>query len=350
MPTADREKWDAKYGAAEPASYKPSAVLVGLSSYLPAHGRALDVAGGAGRNAIWLAQCGLAVTIADVSPVGLALARQRATDLGVAVETLNIDLEQDRLEGGSFKLIVSVCYLWRPLFAEYPRLLNAGGTLVVVQPTLKNLERNDKPPAAYLLNEGELPRLVSGLEIVHYEEGWLADGRHDAVFVARKTFSPVYDGLHERLPMKLIRVAAAVLNQTPLDWDGNRRAHPRCDRCGPRRRASASSACRSCASPATAAKTPFMPPARSRWRCDVLDELLPETRGMIVSLGLPLLYRGALFNAACLVVDGQHPRLRRQAESGRRRHSLRAALVQALAGGRARETDIGGEASIRSAT
>jgi SAM-dependent methyltransferase len=67
-------------------------------------------------------------------------------------------LEQEQLEGGPFDLIVSVCYLWRPLFAEYPRLLNAGGTLVVVQPTLKNLERNDKPPAAYLLNEGELPR------------------------------------------------------------------------------------------------------------------------------------------------------------------------------------------------
>jgi SAM-dependent methyltransferase len=186
MPDADREKWDAKYAVADPASYQPSAVLVGLAPYLPSRGRALDVAGGAGRNAIWLAHRGLDVTIADVSPVGSALARQRATDLGVVVETLEIDLEQDRLESGPFDLIVSVCYLWRRLFAEFPRLLNAGGTLVVVQPTRKNLERNDKPPAAYLLNEGELRGLVSGLEIVHYEEGWLADGRHDAVIVARK--------------------------------------------------------------------------------------------------------------------------------------------------------------------
>jgi tellurite methyltransferase len=186
MPAADREKWDAKYGAAGPASFAPSAVLVGRADYLPAHGRALDVAGGAGRNAIWLAQRGLEVTIADVSPVGLALARQRAASLGVAVQTLEIDLEHERLESSSFDLIVSVCYLWRPLFAEFPRLLNAGGTLVVVQPTLKNLERNDKPPAAYLLNEGELRGLIPGLQIVHYEEGWLADGRHDAVIVARK--------------------------------------------------------------------------------------------------------------------------------------------------------------------
>jgi len=186
MPAADREKWDAKYAAADPESFGPSAVLVGLGAYLPDRGRALDVAGGAGRNAIWLAQRGLDVTIPDVSPVGLALARRRAADFGVAVQTLEIDLEQERLDGNPFDLIVSVCYLWRPLFAEFPRLLNAGGTLVVVQPTRKNLERNDKPPAAYLLNEGELPRLVSGLDIVHYEEGWLADGRHDAVVVARK--------------------------------------------------------------------------------------------------------------------------------------------------------------------
>jgi SAM-dependent methyltransferase len=186
MPAADREKWDAKYVAADPASFAPSAVLVGLAVYLPDRGRALDVAGGAGRNAIWLAQRGLDVTIADVSPVGLALARQRAADLGIAVQTQEIDLEQQRLESSPFDLIVSVCYLWRPLFAEFSRLLKQGGTLVVVQPTRKNLERNDKPPAAYLLDEGELGGLVSGLKIVHYEEGWLADGRHDAVIVARK--------------------------------------------------------------------------------------------------------------------------------------------------------------------
>ncbi len=186
MPDTDREKWDAKYATAETVSFAPSAVLVGLADYLPTRGRALDVAGGTGRNSIWLAQRGLDATIADVSPVGLAIARQRAADWGVAVETLDIDLEQERLESGPFDLIVSVCYLWRPLFAAYPQLLNSGGTLVVVQPTQKNLERNDKPPAAYLLNEGELPRLVSDLEIIHHEEGWLADGRHDATIVARK--------------------------------------------------------------------------------------------------------------------------------------------------------------------
>jgi SAM-dependent methyltransferase len=196
MSVIDRKKWDAKYAQAASAPRDSSAVLRSLASYLPPRGSALDVAGGAGRNAIWLAQRGLTVTIADVSSVGLQLAHDRAAEAGVKVETLAIDLEQDRLAAGPFDLIVSVCYLWRPLFAEFPRLLDSKGTLAVVQPTRRNLERNDKPPAAYLLDEGELRQLVSGLEIVHYEEGWLADGRHDAVVIARK---PSW-GRHSCLP------------------------------------------------------------------------------------------------------------------------------------------------------
>src|SRR5262245_25902047 len=126
------------------------------------------------------------MTIADISTVGLALVKVRAAAAGVTVNTIAIDLERDPLPAGPFDLILSVCYLWRPLFAEIPRILATGGRLVVIQPTKRNLERNDKPPAAYLLDEGELPRLTSGLEIIHYQEDWLADGRHDAVLVARR--------------------------------------------------------------------------------------------------------------------------------------------------------------------
>jgi tellurite methyltransferase len=186
MHTVDREKWDAKYAAAAAVPHEPSAVLVGLAEYLPVAGRALDVAGGAGRNAIWLAQRGLAVTIADISSVGLSLARQRSAEAEVSFQTIEIDLEREPLRAEPFNLVVSVCYLWRSLFAELPRLLVPGGTIAVVQPTKRNLERNAKPPAAYLLEEGELPQLARGLEIIHHEEGWAADGRHDAVLVARK--------------------------------------------------------------------------------------------------------------------------------------------------------------------
>ena len=55
MSEADRTKWDSKYADAAAVPRQPSAVLVRLAEYLPAKGIALDVAGGGGRNAIWLA-------------------------------------------------------------------------------------------------------------------------------------------------------------------------------------------------------------------------------------------------------------------------------------------------------
>jgi tellurite methyltransferase len=192
MSLADREKWDAKYATFSGIPTEPSAVLIGLAAFLPISGRALDVAGGAGRNARWLAARGLEVTMWDVSAVGLALARERAQAANLRLETVEIDLEAtEQLPPGQFDLVVSVCYLYRPLLARLPSVLKPGGTLIVIQPTLRNLERNDKPPAPYLLAEGELPRLAPGLEVVHYEESWLADGRHDAVLVARKPESGI---------------------------------------------------------------------------------------------------------------------------------------------------------------
>ena len=186
MSEHDREKWNAKYEAGFPMPREPAAVLVKLEPWLPRRGRALDVAGGAGRHGIWLAQRGLDVTIADISAPGLARAREDAAAAGVRITTLETDLELDPFPAGPWDLIVSVCFLERSLYAAYPAALAPGGLLIVVQPTKRNLERHDKPPADFLLEEGELRRLASGLEVLHYEEGWLADGRHDAVLVARR--------------------------------------------------------------------------------------------------------------------------------------------------------------------
>jgi tellurite methyltransferase len=60
------------------------------------------------------------------------------------------------------------------------------GLFVVVQPTMRNLERHERPSARYLLHEGELRQLADGFTVLHYNEAWLADGRHDAVLVAQK--------------------------------------------------------------------------------------------------------------------------------------------------------------------
>ena len=61
-----------------------------------------------------------------------------------------------------------------------------GGRLMVVQPTVRNLERHEKPPRPFLLEDRELLTLASDLNVIHYEEGWLEEGRHEAVVIAEK--------------------------------------------------------------------------------------------------------------------------------------------------------------------
>jgi tellurite methyltransferase len=178
----DRARWEARYQQ-ETAIGPPSPFLVALDGDLPQAGRALDVAGGSGGNARWLAARGLDVTLVDISARALALARSSGVPLTVA----ELDLDRDPLPAGPFDLVVCVHYLDRALFASFASVLRPGGLLVFVQPTRTNLTRHPHPSARFLLDDGELPHLLQGLEIVRYDEGWFPDdGRHEARLLARR--------------------------------------------------------------------------------------------------------------------------------------------------------------------
>jgi NAD+ synthase (glutamine-hydrolysing) len=104
--------------------------------------------------------------------------------------------------------------------------------------------------------------------------------------------------------MKLVRVGAAVLNQVPLDWDGNE-ARIR-EVLGAARQASVAVLClpEMCIS-GYGCEDAFQSPStlEQSWRS--LTTLLPETRGLIATLGLPVLHHGSLFNAVALCCDGK---------------------------------------------
>jgi tellurite methyltransferase len=188
MSLEDIEKWDAKYNEATDIPSEPSAALIELSARIPHAGRGLDVAGGAGRNAIWLAKHGLSMTVADISAVGLRLARQRATSSGVSIATERCDFDHElSFPSGPWDLVVVVCFHCTHLLVRMRHELARGGKLIVVQPTMRNLDRHLRPSAKYLLQERELEQLAVPLfKVLHYHEGWSADGRHDAVMVAQK--------------------------------------------------------------------------------------------------------------------------------------------------------------------
>ena len=167
MSAADREKWNAKY-AAETPPREPSAVLVGLADWLPKRGAALDLAGGGGRHAIWLAQRGLEVTLADISHVALDIAWQRAAEAGVTIQTMEADPtwsrhsclpKRGRHMPSRWDLIVTrllfaaavVCRLSAACSRRAARWRSCSRRET-------NLQRHPKPPRDYLLDDGELPQ------------------------------------------------------------------------------------------------------------------------------------------------------------------------------------------------
>ena len=151
----------------------------------------MDVAGGAGRHAIWLAGRGWDVVLVDASEVGLRLAGERAHMAGVTLQVLQRNLMDDPLPPGPFDLVVVVAFLDRGVLDAIPDVLAPGGRLAFVQPTTTNLERHDRPPRRYLLEPGEMARIGArlGLEVEVCDEGWWGDedtGRHQARLLARR--------------------------------------------------------------------------------------------------------------------------------------------------------------------
>ncbi len=103
--------------------------------------------------------------------------------------------------------------------------------------------------------------------------------------------------------MQLVKVAAATLNQTPLDWDGNeRRIRQMLARA---RSEGVSVLClpELCIS-GYGCEDAFLSPAVRATAVEVLGALVPETRGLIVCFGLPLAHQKGVYNACGLVVDG----------------------------------------------
>lgn len=190
MTAADRERWDAKYAErARPTTLAPPEWLVQQASPLKP-GRALDLACGEGRAAIWLAAQGWEATGIDISPLGLNRAKTLAEEQNLTVSWVAADLDDFSLGSEQYDLITVFRFLDRELTARISDALRPGG--IVIYETFLSVpgresERSVQNPV-FRLQPGELPRLFAGLLVMAYEEV-VKDGEEFARLVARKPFA-----------------------------------------------------------------------------------------------------------------------------------------------------------------
>jgi SAM-dependent methyltransferase len=161
----DRDGWNERYAARDLVwGAEPNRFLADELAALPARGRALDLACGEGRNAIWLAKRGWQVTAVDYSGVAVERARRLAREQQVDVEWVEGDVTTFEPSAGTFGLVV-IAYLHLPpeqrrrVLRHAAGALTPGGTLFLIGHAVRNLKEGyGGPQSAEILWDPDVVR------------------------------------------------------------------------------------------------------------------------------------------------------------------------------------------------
>jgi SAM-dependent methyltransferase len=197
MSSDDRDKWNHRYreGAYRDRTH-PSAMVAEYVPDVIATQRAtsggdleleaLDLACGAGRNALYLASLGYRVDAVDISAEALARGEQAARTAGFRISWTAHDLDQGLPRAlGDYDLIVIVRYLDLSLIAATAERLRPGGYLICEAHLKANQPVIGPRDPNFRAGPGELRDAAAGLQVVEYWEGLTSDPDGRAVALAR---------------------------------------------------------------------------------------------------------------------------------------------------------------------
>ena len=150
-------------------------------------GKALDIAMGSGRNAIYLARNGFAVEGIDISEEAVKTALKLASDNGVTIQARIADLEKDyQITPGSYDVIICFNYLQRSLVPQIKAGLKIQG-MIVYETFIIDQPRFGKPyNPCFLLKYNELLEMFRDFRCLRYREGVFEDSKAIASIIAQK--------------------------------------------------------------------------------------------------------------------------------------------------------------------
>ena len=186
--------WDERFRSGDyPADPEPAALLEDNIDWFP-DGRALDIAAGTGRNAVFLAESGYEVDAIDQSRAGLQIARENALDLGTSINAIQADAHEFAYPSGRYDVISISFFRTLDRLGDIKEALKPGGVLYY-QHHLRSSDPVEIGPSAdrYRFHANEMLHACLDLTVLRYQEFTQAvDGRTAAnvAIVARNTDGP----------------------------------------------------------------------------------------------------------------------------------------------------------------
>lgn len=206
MSRQEQETWDERFRAGDHAGAEPDPFLAQLEDYAelfpPGHRagpqtagpkagpkaagpKALDLACGAGRNAVYLAERGWDVAACDISLEGLRRAQALARERGVGLQLFCQDLSTVRLPAEHFDLVICFFYLLRELFPQIKATLRPHGLVVFKTYTTDQLRFPGRPRhPLHMLQPQELLGAFREFRVLTYQE--IVKDRGVAQLIAQK--------------------------------------------------------------------------------------------------------------------------------------------------------------------
>jgi len=181
----DMSSWEEKYKIQALDDIPAPADLLQQNARLIAGGKALDIAMGAGQNAVFLARHGCDVTGVDFSASAVAMARMLAAREGLDLRAVTADMLAFPFPEDCFDLIVNFNFLERSLIPLIRSSLKAGGLLFFETYTVEQARFGRPCNPAHLLEPNELLSWFLDCFIIFYHER-IDNGRAIASLIARK--------------------------------------------------------------------------------------------------------------------------------------------------------------------
>lgn len=173
-----QKRWDRRYRERKlDLNQDANTILKKYLRLLP-KGKALDLAAGEGRNAVFLAEHGFEAEAIDISPVAISRARKLARARGVSIKAIAADLDAHPIPEGKYGVILNFYFLDRRLIPGIKKGLKKGGMVVFETYTAeqKKLGTGGPGQAQYLLKPNELLRLFREFQVLFYREGVFREG------------------------------------------------------------------------------------------------------------------------------------------------------------------------------